>query len=378
MLAEDLGVEPSAETEAVYLSILGDRPSPAVGLVMPSGTVTFLFTDIEGSTRRWEADPVEMRVLLEGHDKVLREAIEARGGWLFKHTGDGVCVAFSSARQAVEAAIAAQRSLAVPVRMGIATGEAEQRGGDYFGPALNRAARVMAAGHGGQILVAASTGGLVEGFDLLDLGERRLRDLSEPLSIFQVRAEGLGVEFPPLKTMDAVTGNLPAEATSFLGRHEEVAALGDALRTHRVVTLVGVGGVGKTRLALHTAADVSGDFLDGAWLVELAPILDGSALVEAVAGIFAVAPKAERNWRDRLIEAIGARNLLLVLDNCEHMLDEASLLVEALVAKCPGVTVLSTSREALGVSAEWAWPVRSLDLGPDSPAVALFVERARA
>jgi predicted ATPase len=347
-------------------------------VAVPSGTVTFLFTDIEGSTRRWEADPVEMRALLEGHDKVLREAIEARGGWLFKHTGDGVCAAFPSATPAVEAAIAAQRLLALPVRMGLATGEAEQRGDDYFGPALNRASRVMAAGHGGQILVAASTSGLVEGFDLVDLGERRLRDLSEPVSIFQVRAEGLGVEFPPLNTMDAVVGNLPAEVTSFLGRRKEVTAIGHALRTDRVVTLVGVGGVGKTRLALHTAAGVSRDFRDGTWLVELAPILDGSALVEAVAGVFAVAPKADRSWRDGLIEAIRARKLLLVLDNCEHVLDEATLLVEALVAHCPDVTVLSTSREALGVSGEWAWRVPSLDLGPDSTSVALFVDRARA
>src|SRR6266568_4233887 len=167
----------------------------SVGTSAPSGTVTFLFTDIEGSTRRWEADPVEMRALLAEHDEVLRDAIESRGGWLFKHTGDGVCAAFSSGQAAVEAAIAAQLSLALPVRMGIATGEAEQRGDDYFGPALNRAARVMAAGHGGQILMVASTSGLVDGLDLMDLGERRLRDLSEPLSIFQVRAEGLGVEF---------------------------------------------------------------------------------------------------------------------------------------------------------------------------------------
>ncbi len=336
--------------------------------------MTFLFTDIEGSTRRWEAYPVEMSALLVGHDEVLRDAIETRGGWLFKHTGDGVCAAFSSARAAVEAAIAAQRLLALPVRMGIATGEAEQRGDDYFGPALNRAARVMAAGHGGQILVAASTGGLIDGLNLMDLGERRLRDLSEPLSIFQVRAEGLDVAFPPLKTMDVTAGNLPAEVTSFVGRHKEVAAVGDALRDHRLVTLVGVGGVGKTRLALRTAADLVGDLRDGAWLVELAPILDGSALVEAVAGVFAVAPKADRSWQEGIMESIRARKLLLVLDNCEHVLDEATVLVKALVAQCPDVTILATSREALGVTGEWAWPVPSLDLGPDSTAVALFVE----
>src|SRR5437867_9138544 len=152
----------------------------------PRGTVTFLFTDIEGSTRRWEEEPDAMQVALAAHDEVLRAAIEARGGWLFKHTGDGVCAAFASARAAVDAAIDAQGSLELPVRMGIATGEAELRGDDYFGPSLNRAARVMGAGHGGQILAASSTVALIEGFELVDLGSRRLRDLSEPLQLFQV------------------------------------------------------------------------------------------------------------------------------------------------------------------------------------------------
>ena len=157
----------------------------------PSGTVTFLFTDIEGSTRRWEEEPDAMQMALAAHDEVLRAAIEARRGWLFKHTGDGAYAAFASARAAVEAAIDAQRALELPVRMGIATGEAERRGDDYFGPPLNRAARVMGAGHGGQILAASSTVALIEGFELVDLGPRRLRDLSEPLQLFQVCADGL-------------------------------------------------------------------------------------------------------------------------------------------------------------------------------------------
>ena len=157
----------------------------------PSGVVTFLFTDVEGSTRRWEADADAMRVALAAHDEVLRSAIEAHGGWLFKHTGDGVCAAFASPRSAVDAAVAAQRELELPVRMGIATGEAELRDGDYFGAVLNRAARVMAAGHGGQILLAESTAGLLNGVDLLDLGPRRLRDLPTAVGLFQVRAAGL-------------------------------------------------------------------------------------------------------------------------------------------------------------------------------------------
>src|SRR5439155_13542069 len=164
----------------------------------PSGTVTFLLTDIEGSTRRWEEEPDAMQAALAAHDKVVRDAIEDRGGWLFKHTGDGAYAAFTSARAAVKAAIDAQRLLELPVRMGIVTGEAERRGDDYFGPPLNRAARVTAAGHGGQILAASSTVALVDGFELIDLGPRRLRDLSEPLQLFQVCADGLGRDFPPL------------------------------------------------------------------------------------------------------------------------------------------------------------------------------------
>ena len=176
----------------------------------PSGVVTFLFTDVEGSTRRWEADADAMRAALAAHDEVLRTAIEAHGGFLFKHTGDGVCAAFASPRSAVDAAVAAQRALELPVRMGLATGEAELRDGDYFGTVLNRAARVMAAGHGGQILVADSTAVLLSGVDLLDLGPRRLRDVPTPVGVFQVRAPGLRTEFPPLRALDASPGESAA------------------------------------------------------------------------------------------------------------------------------------------------------------------------
>ena len=218
----------------------------------PSGVVTFLFTDVEGSTRRWEADADGMRAALAAHDEVLRSAIEAHGGFLFKHTGDGVCAAFASPRSAVDAAVAAQRALELPVRMGIATGEAELREGDYFGAVLNRAARVMAAGHGGQILLAESTAGLLSGVDLVDLGPRRLRDLPTPVGVFQVRAPGLRTEFPPLRALDASPGNLRPAITSFIGRESEVAEVQAALQAHRLVTLTGVGGVGKTRLATRS------------------------------------------------------------------------------------------------------------------------------
>ena len=254
----------------------------------PSGVVTFLFTDVEGSTRRWEADADAMRAALAAHDEVLRSAIEAHGGWLFKHTGDGVCAAFASPRSAVDAAVAAQRALELPVRMGIATGEAELRDGDYFGAVLNRAARVMAAGHGGQILLAESTAVLLSGVDLLDLGPRRLRDLPSPVGVFQVRAPGLRTDFPPLRALDASPGNLRPQTTSFIGRDSEVAELEAALRTHRLVTLTGVGGVGKTRLALEVAARLADEFPDGVWFFELAAVADPAAVPDAVAAVLGI------------------------------------------------------------------------------------------
>ena len=210
----------------------------------PSGVVTFLFTDVEGSTRRWEADADGMRIALAAHDEVLRRAIETHGGFLFKHTGDGVCAAFASPRSAVDAAIAAQRAVELPVRMGIATGEAELRDGDYFGAVLNRAARVMAAGHGGQILLAEPTAVLLTGVDLVDLGPRRLRDVPNPITVFQLRASGLAEDFPPLRTLDPRPGNLRPQVTSFIGRESEVADWtwrSDLLRTNCGLVSIGPG-----------------------------------------------------------------------------------------------------------------------------------------
>src|SRR5246500_1598973 len=196
---------------------------------VPSGVVTFLFTDVEGSTRRWEADADLMRKALVMHDEGLRSAIEEHGGFLFKHTGDGVCAAFASPRSAVDAAVAAQRELELPVRMGLATGEAELSEGDYFGAVLNRAARVMAAGHGGQILVADSTAGLLSGVDLVDLGPRRLRDVPIPVGVFQVRAPGLRAEFPPLRALDTSPGNLRRATSRLIGRDDEIEDVASAM-----------------------------------------------------------------------------------------------------------------------------------------------------
>ena len=266
--------------------------------------VTFLFTDIEGSTRRWEADADAMRAALLAHDKVLRDAIEAHDGFLFSHTGDGVVAAFASPRSAVDAAIAAQRELELPVRMGIATGEAELRDGDYFGAVLNRAARVMAAGHGGQILVADSTAGLLSGVDLVDLGPRRLRDVPTPVGVFQVRAPGLATEFPPLRALDTSPGNLRPAATSFIGRESEVAEVQAALHAHRLVTLTGVGGVGKTRLATEVAAQLADEFPDGVWFFELAAVTDPAAVPDAVAAVLGITQQPGKT-----VQRVGGRRV---------------------------------------------------------------------
>ena len=285
----------------------------------PSGVVTFLFTDIEGSTRRWESDADAMRSALVAHDKVLRTAIEAYDGFLFSHTGDGVMAAFASPMSAVNAAIDAQRELQLPVRMGIATGEAELREGDYFGTVLNRAARVMAAGHGGQILVAESTAGLLGGVDLVDLGPRRLRDLPTPVGVFQVRAPGLRMDFPPLRTLDPTPGNLAPAVTSFIGRDAEVAEVAAALRTHRLVTLTGVGGVGKTRLAVEVASQLADEFPDGVWLFELAAVTDPAAVPDAVAAVLGITQQPGKSVSESVAAALEGRLRLLVFDNCEHV-----------------------------------------------------------
>ncbi|MEM6110054.1 adenylate/guanylate cyclase domain-containing protein [Mycobacterium sp. 050272] len=342
--------------------------------------MTFLFTDVEGSTRRWEADAGGMRNALAVHDEVLRSAVEAHGGWLFKHTGDGVCAAFASPGAAVDAAIAAQRELELPVRMGIATGEAELRGGDYFGIVLNRAARVMAAGHGGQILVAESTAVLLIGVDLLDLGPRRLRDVPIPIGMFQVQAEGLRTAFPALQALDPSPGNLRAPTTSFVGRESTVAGLRAAVQAHRLVTLTGVGGVGKTRLVLEVAARLADEFPDGVWIFELAAVTDPAAVSDAVAAVLGVIQQPGKSVCESVAAALEGRVRLLVFDNCEHVLDAAADLIEAVLAFSATVTIVATSREGLGVADERLWPVPSLDVGAgiDSPAVELFVQRAQA
>ncbi len=341
--------------------------------------MTFLFTDVEGSTRRWEADAESMRAALAAHDEVLRRAIEAHDGFLFKHTGDGVCAVFASPTAAVDAAVAAQRELELPVRMGLATGEAELRGEDYFGAVLNRAARVMAAGHGGQILLADSTAGLLGGVDLIDLGPRRLRDLPTPVQLFQVEADGLRTDFPPLRALDVSPGNLRPAPASLIGRESEAGEVQAAVKAHPLVTLTGVGGVGKTRLALEVAGRLVDEFPDGVWFFELAAVADPGAVPAAVAAVLGITQQPGKTMAQSVAAALEDRVRLLVFDNCEHVLDAAADLIEAILSASATIKIVATSREGLGIADERLWPVPSLEVGAgvDSAAVALFLERAQ-
>jgi len=368
---------------------------------LPSGTVTFLFTDIEGSTRLWEEHPEAMRDALARHDELVREAIEGAGGHVVKTTGDGCMAAFSTADAGVSAAIAAQRALEnatwgeagrLRVRMGLHTGVASLRDGDYFGSSLNRAARLMGVAHGGQVVCSQATTDLArdvlaEGVGFVDLGEHRLRDLSRAERVFQVNATGLGSEFAALTSIDAFPGNLPLQMSSFIGREREIERTVEALGDARVVTLTGVGGVGKTRLALQIAAEVLPRFREGAWLVELAPVRDPDDVVGAFAAVFGLTARAGQSLEETLAEFLLTKQLLLVVDNCEHVLDAVADLVEELTVTCPRVVVLATSREGLALDGERIFAVPALaapetgaDLGAvgASDAVQLFVERACA
>jgi predicted ATPase/class 3 adenylate cyclase len=368
---------------------------------LPSGTVTFLFTDVEGSSRMWEQHSEAMQVALARHDTLVREGIEQHGGHVVKMTGDGAHAAFATAEAAIVAAIATQNALEdakwdvtgpLRVRMGLHSGAAMLRDGDYFGSALNRAARLMDLAHGGQIVCSQSTADLArdalpEGVALLDLGEHRLRDLSRAERVFGVSAPTLRGEFGPLRSLDAFPGNLPLQVSSFIGRTFEVDQTVAALDEARVVTLTGVGGVGKTRLALHVAAKVVPRFPEGAWLVELAAVRDPAGVADAFLAVFGVTARSGQTRTEALVEFFGTKRLLLVVDNCEHLLDPVAALVEEVDRSSPGVVILATSREGLAIVGERLLAVPSLgmpaadaDLGgiASSDAVQLFVDRAHA
>ncbi|MCU1354161.1 MAG: transcriptional regulatory protein (LuxR-family), partial [Acidimicrobiales bacterium] len=352
----------------------------------PSGTVTFLFTDVVGSTRLWEAHPDRMPVMLHRHDELVRGAVEGAGGTVVKSTGDGSLAAFEDATAAVQAAADAQLALhdepwavdALRVRMGLHTGTSSERDGDYFGPTLNRAARLMAIGHGGQVLVSDTTRGLDATHDFVDLGVHGLRDLSRPQQVYQLVIDGLGGDFPALRSLGNVRTNLPSQPTSFIGRDGDLAQLQAMVRVHRLVTVTGTGGVGKTRIALQVAAELAPDHPDGAWLCELAAAGDDESMGAVVMGALD-ANHGGGSALDSITTFLRAKDALIVLDNCEHLLDAAAALVEAILATCPRVRVLATTREVLAVPGEQVFGLRSLavtDEGGD--AIELFVERARS
>ncbi len=379
-------------------------PGEPDGGELPAGTLTFLLTDIEGSTRLWEVEPEAMEVALQRHDRLLAEVIESHGGAVVTSRGEGdsFFAVFHSAVSAVEAAGMCQLRLkgevwptgsAFRVRMGLHTGEVRVRGGDHvdYTP-INRCARVRAAGHGGQVLLTKATSDLVRGrlgsgFGLKRLGEFRLRDLAEPELIFQLIHADLPVDFPPIHTFAERTGNLPLQVSSFIGRARELEQIAAALGDARLVTLTGAGGVGKTRLALQVARGVSPRFGDGAWLCELAPVRDVAAVDDAVAAVFSVTAPAGLSTSEALVEFLRGKQLLLVLDNCEHLLEGAAALAGVLQRWCERLVILATSREGLGIEGERLVPVPPLAVpGSDADltaitqaeAVRLFAERAAA
>jgi predicted ATPase/class 3 adenylate cyclase/Tfp pilus assembly protein PilF len=370
----------------------------------PTGTLTFLFTDIEGSTKLWERHPEAMQTALARHDEILRGATEQHGGYVFKTVGDAFCCAFSTATDALEAAIEAQRALLgeewkvtgpLKVRMALHTGAAKGRDGDYFGPPLNRVARLLTAAHGGQVLLSAASHETVRdqlpsGAALMDLGERRLKDLFRPERVFQLLAPGLPSEFPLLRTLDAYRNNLPLQPTPLVGREKEISEVCDILRGEetRLLTLTGPGGIGKTRLALQAAADLLDDFPDGTFFASLATLTEAELFLPAVAETLGVREIGEQPLDESLKDYLSERRMFLVLDNFEQVLEAAPTVTELLAAS-PGLKVLATSRTPLRLYGEHVFPVPPLsmpDLERPPPserltqyeAVGLFVERARA
>jgi predicted ATPase/class 3 adenylate cyclase len=358
-------------------------------LALPTGTVAFLFSDIEGSTRRWDAYGDAMRDAVRRHDDILRSEIERRRGYVFKTIGDAFCAAFWSVGEALEAAVDAQRQLRrenfadvdeLRVRMAIAAGEADERSGDYFGTPVNRVARLLSAGHGGQILVSGDaadllTGNLPAGITLRHLGTIPLRDLKEPERVFQAVAAELRAEFKPLRALETPPNNLPLQPTSFVGRQQDVLRIERLLETEALVTVVGAGGMGKTRLALEAATSVLNDRKDGTWFVDLASISDEALVISLLLSVLGADQAKDVAPLDALLKYLDERETLLVLDNCEHLIAEVARVAVSLIKRCRYVTILATSRAPLNISGEHVYQMSGLHL--DS-AVQLFNERARA
>jgi len=364
---------------------------------------TLLFTDIEGSSRLWEEQPERMRRALMRHDGIVRDAVQRHRGVVVKSTGDGVHAAFADPRDAVAATIAFQIALDAPgdderlplrARCGVHAGVVELRDSDYFGSAVNRAARIMSAAHGGQVLISQAAADLIrdrlpDGASLRDLGAVRLRDLSSVERVFQIEHPGLRADFPPLRSLEAVPNNLAQQVTTFIGREREQAEIKAALRKTRLLTLSGIGGIGKTRLSLQVAADVMNDYSDGVWFVELAPISDGRLVPQVVASVLGVKEEANRTVDEALVSYVRDRKLLLVLDNCEHLVSACAEMAKQLLQAGPRVTIVASSRYQFNIAGETIYTVPALSMprpegsiSADSigqfEAVRLFVERASA
>jgi len=351
----------------------------------PSGTVTFLFTDIEGSTSLWEKHPEAMKSALAKHFSIMKEAVRSNHGQIVKTTGDGVNAVFVTSTDAVQASIAAQFNFLKPldevqinVRMGIHTGEAELRDGDYFGQTLNRTARIMSAGNGGQILLSEVSAQLTqehlsESISLLDMGEHHLKGLFLPERIYQLNVPDLQKEFPPLHSIPTILNNLPPQLTSFIGREHELAVAKEKLVSAKLLSFIGPGGTGKTRLALQVARGQIANFKDGVWLVELAPISDPAFIIPAIASIFELREIQNIPLIDILLDYLRAKEMLLMLDNCEHIIEASAQIVDQILHVCPNLKLIASSREALGIDGETVLRVPSLK---EEEATRLFVERA--
>jgi predicted ATPase/class 3 adenylate cyclase len=368
-----------------------------------SAVTTFLFSDIEGSTRLWEQEPERMSLALAGHDGLARAVVESHHGTVVKTTGDGMYAAFDDPVDALRAAVVLQQSIADPaatagvelrLRCGLHAGVVEQRDNDYFGRAVNRASRIMTAAHGGQVLLSQEVATLVgerlpDNVTLRDLGGVRLRDLARHGHLFQVLHPQLRADFPALRTLEATPNNLPQQITSFIGREHELAEARELLRKTRLLTLTGAGGLGKTRLSLQLAAEAIDDYPDGVWFVELAPLADGDRVPQALADVLGVKEDAGRPVEEALVKHVGDRTLLVILDNCEHLTDTCAKLAVRLLKAAPRVKILASSREHLHVAGEVIFQVPSLAVPAPDPkitlaavtqyeAVRLFVDRAVA
>jgi len=368
-----------------------------------AGIVTFLFTDIEGSSRLWEEQSERMESAMASHDVIVRAAVETNRGTVVKMAGDGLHAAFEDPLDAMKAALAIQLALsdsnatngiALQVRCGLHIGAVERRDNDFFGRTVNRAARIMSAANGGQALVSQAIYELVRDrlpadTSLLDLGSVRLRDMTSSEQVYQLVHPRLRAEFPPLRSLESANNNLPQLPTSFVGRETELRQVKELLAKNRLVSLVGSAGIGKTRLALQAAADVAARFADGAWLIDLAPLSAPELIAETVASTFRVAAGEMRSATDAVTTCLREKRLLLILDNCEHLLTGVAQLVATVLQYCPGVTILVTSRELLSVRGEYAFRMPPLTF-PERPshvtaneamhygAVCLFVGRADA